>query len=200
LESLDSRKLGDKSFIEIGEIFFKYRDYTPIPIIVLMLFIAEPSVLSATLGMVLITAGELFRIYSVAFIGTVSRTRSSSTGSLLIKEGPFSWMRNPLYVGNFAIVIGVATFSGIPWLVLLTLVAGIIQYFFVVHYEESLLVEKFGDEYNQYRQDVPAWLPSKVPNLADISWPDTFSPALKSEKRTLTTIFALIIFMLLIAK
>jgi len=148
----------------------------------------------------LMIAGELFRIYSVSFIGSISRTRSSNTGSNLIKEGPFGWMRNPLYVGNFVIVVGVSTFGGIGWLVLITAIACAVQYFFIVNYEEATLIKKFGDEYNDYRKEVPAWLPKTAPRLADCDWPESFSPAIKSEKRTLTTIMVLIVFMVLIAK
>jgi protein-S-isoprenylcysteine O-methyltransferase Ste14 len=181
--------------LEIGERFFEYRDYTPIPLILLLLFVASPTVTSATLGTLLVIAGEFFRIYSVAFIGSISRTRSSNTGSRLIKEGPFGWFRNPLYVGNFFIVFGIATFAGIGWLVALTAILFAIQYFFIVLYEEHTLEKKFGAEYLEYKKEVPAWLPHKMIKLSDIQWPDTFSPAIKSERRTLTAI-AIILFSL----
>lgn len=188
-----------KKFVEIGELFFKYRDYTPLPLILILLIIAEPTVTSATVGTLLMIAGELFRIYSVSFIGSISRTRSSNTGNNLIKEGPFGWMRNPLYVGNFVIVLGVSAFGGVGWLVLITAAACAAQYFFIVNYEEATLMKKFGAEYTEYRKEVPAWLPKTAPKLADIDWPTSFSPAIKSEKRTLTAIMVLIVFMVLIA-
>ena len=72
-----------------------------------------------------------------------------------------------------------------------------VQYFFIVRYEENLLVEKFGEEYVQYKKDVPRWIPHSSPKLENIMWPDNFSPALKSEKRTLTTIFVLILLLAL---
>ena len=90
----------------LGETFFKYRDYTPIPLILIVLFVAKPSVFTATLGTIVLTFGELFRIYSVAFIGSISRTRKESLGNQLITSGPFKWVRNPLYLGNFFIVFG----------------------------------------------------------------------------------------------
>ncbi len=174
---------------ELGEKLFELRDYTPIPLIALVLFTAEPTVRSATLGTLMVAFGELFRIYSVAFIGSVSRTRNTSTtGSNLIKSGPFSLMRNPLYVGNFFITVGLSVFSGVTWVVLLTILLFAFQYYCIVKHEEGLLIGRFGSEYESYMKEVPAWIPSRLPNLNTLEWPDTFSPALKSERRTLLAI------------
>lgn len=185
--------------IEIGEWFFKARDYTPIPLILLLLVFGEPSVKSATLGLLLIVLGELIRIYSVGFIGTISRTRSQSLGARLISDGPFAYVRNPLYVGNFLITLGFAVFGHIVWIAALTIFLFALQYFFIVAYEEDLLVSRFGEEYEDYRLRVPRWIPERLPELETLPWPDTFSPALKSEKRTLTTIFSLIFLLALFA-
>ena len=72
------------------------RDYTPLPLVLAMFICAKPSIISSSIGVSLILIGELIRIHSVSFIGTISRTRNSSLGSKLIKEGPFSIIRNPL--------------------------------------------------------------------------------------------------------
>lgn len=178
--------------VRIGEWFFRYRDYTPIPLIILLLIIGSPSVLSSTLGLLVIVFGELFRIYSVGFIGTVSRTRSDSTGQSLVVRGPFAYIRNPLYVGNFFISIGFAIFSASLTLIVLTALLFAVQYYFIVRYEESILIQKFGEDYEKYRRQVPAWFPSQLPDLSKLDWPKEFSTALKSERRTLTTIIALL--------
>lgn len=178
--------------VELGEWFFKARDYTPIPLILLLLFFGEPTVKSATIGILLVVIGELSRIYSVGFIGSISRTRSQSTGQRLISDGPFAYVRNPLYVANFLITLGFTIFGGRLWLTALTVFLFAVQYFFIVAYEENLLVAKFGEEYEDYRMRVPRWIPERLPSLDQLIWPDTFSPALKSEKRTLTTIISLI--------
>lgn len=183
---------------EIGEKLFQLRDYTPIPLILLMLIAANPSVRTATIGVLLVVFGELLRIYSVAFIGSVSRTRNlSTTGGALVSTGPFGLVRNPLYVGNFFITFGLAVFGGVFWLVVLTVLAFAFQYYCIVRFEERLLVQKFGREYEDYRNTVPAWIPSHLPSLETLPWPDTFSPALKSERRTLATIGAMILALLI---
>lgn len=186
--------------VSIGEKLFQWRDYTPIPLIFLVLFTAEPSVRTATLGLLLVIAGELFRIYAVSFIGSVSRTRNtSSAGASLIRNGPFGWMRNPLYVGNFLITTGIAIFGGVFFVVLIGIAAFAFQYHCIVKYEEELLKKKFGADYRQYMDDVPAWFPSKAPSMDSWEWPETFTPALKSEKRTLSTIIVMIVALVLLA-
>lgn len=185
-------KQNNRSTIQLGETLFNWRDYTPIPIIIILLFTADPSNLSATLGTILLIAGELFRIYSVAFIGTVSRTRSRSTGGSLITNGPFALVRNPLYIGNFFIVFGFAVYGGVLWVIALTVMAFIFQYYFIVKFEESLLLEKFGEEYAQYCNNVPAFIPKRLPSIDNIVWPQSITPALRSEKRTLTAIGVLL--------
>lgn len=183
----------------LGETLFKYRDYTPIPLIILLLIFHNSTVLSATVGLLMIFAGELFRVYSVAFIGSISRTRKGNLGARLITEGPFSFMRNPLYVGNFFITLGIATFGGSIGVIILSILLFTFQYHFIVRYEEGLLFEKFGEEYHQFCQDVPAWIPKKRVILDKIEWPDTFSPAIKSERKTLMTICALVIILTLLS-
>ena len=183
--------------IEIGEKLFQLRDFTPVPLILLMFLAAKPTVASATLGLLIIAFGELIRMYAVSFIGGVSRTRTTSTNHHLITDGAFSIVRNPLYVGNFLITSGVAVYSGLIWIVVLAAAAFAFQYYYIVKYEESLLLKKFGSDYEDYLKKIPAWIPAKVPTLDELPWPTTFAPAIRSEKRTLTAIAVVIVLLLL---
>lgn len=185
----------DWTAVDIGERLFEWRDYTPIPLIVLVLFANDPTVRTATLGTVLTVMGELIRIYSVAFIGSVSRTRNIETaaGAALITSGPFSYVRNPLYVGNFLITLGLAVYSGVTWIVLLAIVLFAFQYYCIVKHEERLLIARFGRQYEDYMLAVPAWVPSRLPALESIEWPTSFSKALRSERRTLMAIVAMLV-------
>jgi len=184
--------------VEFGKKFFQWRDYTPIPLIIIMLWLAKATAFSAMLGTVIIVCGELFRIYSVAFIGKISRTRSDNTGNNLITSGPFAFVRNPLYVGNFLISTGMAVFSGSFAVTLLTIGLFTLQYYFIVQYEEHTLSQKFGQEFDDYRAKVNAWFPKKFPSPSEIEWPSSYSEAIDSEKKTFLaiglTILAILIF------
>lgn len=189
---------GEKSpYIEFGEKIFKLRDYTPIPLIILLFIFAKPTVATATFGLLIVMMGELLRIYAVGFIGSISRTRKNRTGGNLISSGPFGYVRNPLYVGNFFISVGLAIFAGNLFIILLTALLFGVQYFFIVKYEESLLNKTFGEEYREYCDKVPAWFPRRSVKLDELDWPDTLSPALRSEKKTLLAIAGVLVFLLL---
>lgn len=183
----------DETNVEVGKLLFEWRDYTPIPLILLLLFVAKPNAFSASLGLIMILFGELVRIYSVAFIGSISRTRSENLGARLVDSGPFAYVRNPLYVGNFFISTGIAVYGGKAWLVGLVVVAFIFQYHFIVKYEESLLRQRFGPAYDDFRARVPAWIPKRRFDFEHFEQPDTYIPALRSERRTLTAIAAILI-------
>ena len=74
-----------------------------------------------------------------------------------------------------------------------------VQYYFIIQFEEEILTRKFGDEYLKYRRRVPAFFPSSMPKLDSLEWPRQIAPAIRSEKRTLTTIFALLFFLTTLA-
>jgi protein-S-isoprenylcysteine O-methyltransferase Ste14 len=197
-EAAEAARQGGSPLEDLGEKLFALRDYTPIPLILIVLIFAHPTIWSATLGTLIAIFGELLRVYAVAFIGSVSRTRNTTTtGGALITNGPFAWTRNPLYVANFLITFGMAIFSGRMSLMILTALAFAAQYVCIVAYEEKLLVERFGETYEDYRRTVPAWVPSRLPSLATVEWPDTFSPALKSERRTLAAIAVMLVLLVL---
>ena len=194
------KESSGEAIIEIGKQLFEWRDYTPIPFIAILLFTASPTVVSATLGTIVAITGELLRIYGVSFIGSVSRTRNiESHGAQLVTSGPFKWMRNPLYVGNFLVTMGFVLFGGVGWVIAITGFAFAFQYHAIVKFEEGLLEKSFGQSFKDYCEKVPAWLPKHPPAIGDWDWPEEgFSAALKSERRTLTAIGVMLAALMLI--
>jgi protein-S-isoprenylcysteine O-methyltransferase Ste14 len=181
-----------------GGWLFRYRDYTPIPIVLAGILFAEPTVSSLVLGFALALFGEVARAYGVAFIGTISRTRSMSNGQL-VSEGPFSLLRNPLYFGNLVLSLGLATMTGVWWLPVVTLVVFYAQYIPIVAWEEWKLTGIFGAAYAEYKTKVPnRWFPNFA-KLIEGKWQEhavDWKPAWKSEKRTLTSVVSFTILMI----
>jgi protein-S-isoprenylcysteine O-methyltransferase Ste14 len=191
VSELDS-KSSNWTLEDLGQTLFKYRDYTPIALLLLLFWSCRPTVGFATLGMLFLLFGEMIRMVSVGFIGPVSRTRSDSTGAALMTRGTYGMVRNPLYVGNFFITFGFAVFGGQAWFIVLAVVLFAFQYWAIVSYEESLLEERFGDVFRQYKETVPAWIPKSLHTPVDWTFQRTIPEILASEKRSLTAIAVVI--------
>ena len=76
----------------------------------------------------------------------------------LIRTGPYRFVRNPMYTGMLTAYIGVVIALGIlAALFAFVMVIGAI--WIKISAEEELLLEQFGEEYDQYRRDVKAIIP-----------------------------------------
>ncbi|MFW5866680.1 MAG: methyltransferase family protein, partial [Armatimonadota bacterium] len=79
--------------------------------------------------------------------------------SRLITAGPFSYCRNPLYVGNLLVVISFALMSGQLIALPVMLIMWVFTHAPTVACEEGLLRDKFGEKFEEYSREVPRWLP-----------------------------------------
>lgn len=77
----------------------------------------------------------------------------------LVRSGPYRWVRNPMYIGVFSVLIGEAILFHSLSLFEYVLLAGIVVHLFVVFYEEPQLARRFGESYETYLRTVPRWLP-----------------------------------------
>ena len=177
--------------MDIRNLFFKSRSYTPIPILLMMLYFARPNSSYFILGIVLITIGEIIRLRSVSFAGGETRTMNVGASSIC-KSGPYSKVRNPLYIGNVMIYVGFAFVAGSVYVVTISFITFMyffIQYSLIISLEEEALEEKFGDEYITYKKSVPSILPrinNTFKNYDTI--PSSLPKTIKTEKRTLQNI------------
>ena len=139
--------------MDLRLIFFKKRSYTPIPIVLIILYFSHLSYPFWAYGAILMTFGELVRLNAVRFAG--GRTRTTKVGAnSLCTSGPYSRTRNPLYIGNLFIYSGVVLFSGgIYMFQLLTIVIlyFIFQYSMIISLEEEKLLAVFGQNYIKYK-------------------------------------------------
>lgn len=103
-------------------------------------------------GHVLVILCVLGRSYCSAYIG-------GRKNDEVICEGPFSIVRNPLYVFSFIGIAGIGLQSGMVTLPVLLLLVFALYYPKVVAREEAFLLHKFGDVYRDYMQKTPRWWP-----------------------------------------
>ncbi|MGZ8518232.1 MAG: methyltransferase family protein [Chitinophagaceae bacterium] len=158
--------------VEIGNFFFKYRNILFI-FLYLLLFIPSPDLFSATvwgesyfvypivMGLLVTISGQVLR---GATIGLAYIVRGGKDGKVyadqLVTEGMFRHCRNPLYVGNILMLLGVGILANSLYYVLFVIPAFLFIYHCIVLAEEAFLERKFGIEYEAYVQRVNRWIPS----------------------------------------
>jgi protein-S-isoprenylcysteine O-methyltransferase Ste14 len=106
---------------------------------------------------VLVSAFARFVIEGVGTPAPVAPTEH------LVVGGLYRHVRNPMYVAVAATIVGQAALLGRPGLLLYALAFMAIVATFVHGYEEPVLSERFGAEYDTYRRNVPAWWPRLRP-------------------------------------
>jgi len=77
----------------------------------------------------------------------------------LVATGFYRYVRNPMYVGVLAIIIGHFLWFGYWNLLIYAIVVFIGFNTFVAYYEEPTLKRQFGPAYEEYLKRVPRWIP-----------------------------------------
>jgi protein-S-isoprenylcysteine O-methyltransferase Ste14 len=172
----------------LGNLFFKWRSYTPIPLLLATLILARPNLWSIIFGLLVALAGELTRIWAVSYAGGATRTLEPGVGDL-ITGGPFSYVRNPLYVGNFLLSLGIclAAWPWMPWMAIIFIAAFAVQYGFIVAVEEDTIRKSLGEKYERYCLEVPRWLPRLSPYFPRYPEKGDFKSGFRSDRRSIQT-------------
>jgi protein-S-isoprenylcysteine O-methyltransferase Ste14 len=106
-------------------------------------------------------AGALVRVITSGFaaLGTSGRAKVAAEAAELNTTGPYSLVRNPLYVGRILNFTGLAMLTG-SWVYgALVFLLAILVYERISTYEEEYLREKFGAAHAEWAKDVPSLLP-----------------------------------------
>ena len=177
--------------MDIRNFFFANRSFTPIPIALSIIYFAQPENQNILLGFMVLLVGELIRMWSVSYAGGETRTTSVGAPSLCT-AGPYGYVRNPIYVGNMLMYLGIVIIAGSPNLMLMVLATMsffIIQYSLIISLEEEKLDELFGPEYVTYKSNVRAILPRFTRwKTDDDRRPLSIMKLVKTEKRTLQNV------------
>lgn len=183
---------------KIGNFLFKKRGVVIFFIIIFLLFFSKPNLFRVILSIPFFILGEVIRIYSLIYSGGFTRSRSLNA-PFLLKEGPYSITRNPLYLGNLLNVAGmiIAMNLNLPFSLLSFLIFFSI-YFLIILAEEKFLEEKFGEEYILYKKSVPRILPNPF-KFKPAKPVNNFIKVMRIERDTLISIliFYLLIFLIL---
>ncbi|TIQ34781.1 MAG: isoprenylcysteine carboxylmethyltransferase family protein [Mesorhizobium sp.] len=76
----------------------------------------------------------------------------------LVTSGPFGITRNPMYLANTLLLIGVAFITGIAWFLIFAFLAAFATQKMAIEKEEKMLTAKFGKKYRDYAKRVRRWI------------------------------------------
>lgn len=79
----------------------------------------------------------------------------------LVAQGPYRFVRNPMYIGAAAAVLGAAVFYRSLALFGYVVAFLLVMHVFVRVFEEPTLRRMFGEEYDSYCQHVGRWWPHR---------------------------------------
>jgi len=124
----------------------------------LLIYFSRMTDFSYRWGAVLMILGELIRIWSLGFM--------EKKEAKLATSGPYAFVRNPLYIGNFFLGLGVIVITA-NWIMTLVFLIGFFAiYLGTIRHEEEALRKLLGKPYEEYCKNVPALFPRLTPYVA----------------------------------
>ncbi|MEJ0037582.1 MAG: isoprenylcysteine carboxylmethyltransferase family protein [Gammaproteobacteria bacterium] len=160
--------MGSK-LVRLGNFSFKYRGYM-LPVAILLLFIpsarftADPA-LAGFIGFLIAVLGQACRICTIGLAYIIRGGKDHQVyAEELVTEGLYSHVRNPMYVGNFFLVIGLAVASNSWVFTLIGVPLSLGMHKAIVAAEENFLRNKFGAQFDAFCARVPRWVP-RLPGL-----------------------------------
>jgi protein-S-isoprenylcysteine O-methyltransferase Ste14 len=171
--------MASRSTIGLGNVLFRFRSFTPVPVILLLGWLlwrsrsrpgpggAEVDALLNALGVLVALAGQALRFYTLGQVPEGTSGQGSRLEAVTLNtRGPYAYVRNPLYVGNLGICLGLLLIAHDPYVYLGGLLFFFGEYFFIIRAEESFLLSRFGQAYEEYLGKVPRWIPRLSPAYA----------------------------------
>lgn len=111
-------------------------------------------------GTVLFAAGVFLRFWGILHLKSqFTRHVTVREGDEIVSTGPYRKLRHPLYTGLFFIAIGMPLYFTSP---VAAVVGGALMVWALlkrIDYEEKLLVEKFGGQYEQWMKQRARLIP-----------------------------------------
>jgi protein-S-isoprenylcysteine O-methyltransferase Ste14 len=126
---------------------------------------ADPAPLAGRIaGAALTIAGaavllSAFARFALQGLGTPAPTAPTER---LVVTGLYRYVRNPMYLAVTATILGQWLLLDRPVLLAYALVFAATTFAFVRGYEEPALRDRYGEEYERYREAVPGWWPRRV--------------------------------------
>lgn len=134
--------------------FKKLRLWSVYPFFVFYPLVAHMTDASFFWGVFLMFAGLGIRFWASGYL---------KKSRVLTTSGPYAYTRNPLYLGNFILGLGVSVIANNLWLNVYYIASFYVLYMGTIREEQGVLAEKFAGDYHSYLASVPVFFPSLKP-------------------------------------
>lgn len=118
------------------------------------------------IGIVLLITGTLLHIWTgklLGFWGLLGLPEiSAKVRSGLVTEGAFSVIRHPTYLAHTLMFIGIFLMTEVIAVGIVTLVDFVLVNVIIIPLEDRELLDRFGEEYKDYKKKVPGFFPLPV--------------------------------------
>jgi protein-S-isoprenylcysteine O-methyltransferase Ste14 len=118
--------------------------------------VATPIVI--VLGALAALAGAVLRVWGTAYLGYSTVHHGDMQAGAVMADGPYRYMRNPLYLGGWFMMIAVSLLMS-PSGALFTVVLMTIFFLRLILGEEAFLAGQLGQPYEEYLRAVPRFVP-----------------------------------------
>jgi len=118
--------------------------------------IAVPMVI--VLAALLAALGAILRVWGTAYLGYDTVHHGQMQAGLVMADGPYRYVRNPLYLGGWFMMVAVSTLMS-PTGALFSTVLLTVFFLRLILSEEKFLAAQLGQPYQEYLSAVPRLFP-----------------------------------------
>ena len=143
---------------------------------------SDEAVLRSLFGVagLLLVVAAVIRTWASAYLHADVVYAAEVKTSSLVADGPYRYVRNPLYFANVLMAIGMGAMASFPGFVFAVLAMLVFSYRLILR-EEAELQAKQGERYQQYRKAVPRLWPSLWPRIPSAGKKAKWADGLKAE-------------------
>jgi protein-S-isoprenylcysteine O-methyltransferase Ste14 len=159
-----------------GRLLFRWRSFTPVLLVAVALPLlwrsrGPASPLRLASGLALCIAGQALRAWVLGGVpdGTSGQNEKLIATSLNT-TGPYALTRNPLYLGNLGIALGLCLIAHDIWLLSIVALLFAVQYRAIIAAEEVFLRDRFGAAHEEWSARVPRFWPRLATAASPRPW------------------------------
>ncbi len=167
--------------VALGNFLFQHRNWF-FPLFYVLLFLPSPVLmanptLAFLIGVSISALGQITRGLTIGFVYIFRGGDANKQihAAKLYTNGLMAHVRNPLYIGNILILLGMGIAANSILFLGLVFPIFVVFYQAIVLAEEQYLASQFGDSYQTYIKQIHRWIPNfdnlgKTFNEMEFSW------------------------------